>query len=579
MGIGGGIGSIEYTQKEVALFSQQIEYAWALPAPVKPSQHVSRSTNSYSLSPAAGERDSAGARASASSRKRVLGAPGGTKDGSELQEDSEAVVQAVNDLEDVSEQLEDSESQQLPTLASCSMGDQQLPTLALCSMGDQQDSDEFGSTAGPSMGMSMGMSMAMGVGADDGVHGQDAHPSPDPKRLKLARQADGTPQSSPLRNSTAGPGPQDTPTKTQAPPTQVLFASPAKTQPVAETQSPLQPARTLTDTLVAAQAQGGTPTPPAKSPADTLVATQVQTPYKAPAGAGRNMKICAILKKIGEHEKNQGDGFRAKAYAGAVRAIQALRSDVQSGKDAKKLEGVGKSMAAKIDEIIETGTLTKYKDILADPRKTPAPTPSPQRQRQPRPHNRFTLLSACQTPGSVVTLLGVAVQLEPSTQITTRSGMPCNVASVLLSDTSRRYFKVTLWGGHANLTSTWSLGSVLLMTDVKLTTFRNNTAGSVQRKSKIRHFHQDVSACAEFPHLFGDVKALLGWSQQQYSWMYRGKHGQPQQHVKYDAVGPNYFATISPFFRPHSMFCGGSFTSQVCSSIQISYNNWKCCLN
>ena len=51
-----------------------------------------------------------------------------------------------------------------------------------------------------------------------------------------------------------------------------------------------------------------------------------------------------------------------------MRAIKTLRSDVQSGKDAKKLEGVGKSMAAKIDEIIETGTLAKYNDILADPR-------------------------------------------------------------------------------------------------------------------------------------------------------------------------------------------------------------------
>ena len=45
-------------------------------------------------------------------------------------------------------------------------------------------------------------------------------------------------------------------------------------------------------------------------------------------------------------------------------AISNLRHDLASGKEALKLKGVGKSMAAKIDELLRTGTVAQYSHVL-----------------------------------------------------------------------------------------------------------------------------------------------------------------------------------------------------------------------
>ena len=57
---------------------------------------------------------------------------------------------------------------------------------------------------------------------------------------------------------------------------------------------------------------------------------------------------CVVRAPTTSFEKNQGDAFRAKAYRGAVVAIQQLPHALTSGKEAKKLSGVGKSVADKI---------------------------------------------------------------------------------------------------------------------------------------------------------------------------------------------------------------------------------------
>jgi DNA polymerase beta len=71
---------------------------------------------------------------------------------------------------------------------------------------------------------------------------------------------------------------------------------------------------------------------------------------------------------MGMVEKNRGQIHKYKAYAKAVRALKAHPSKITSGKEAEALDGIGKKIAAKIDEILESGHLKKLETELEDER-------------------------------------------------------------------------------------------------------------------------------------------------------------------------------------------------------------------
>lgn len=72
-----------------------------------------------------------------------------------------------------------------------------------------------------------------------------------------------------------------------------------------------------------------------------------------------NKHITEILVKLAEIEKNRGEVYKAKAYRKSVASLEHLDYPIQSGEDAKLLDGVGEKIAKKIDEIIESGKLNK----------------------------------------------------------------------------------------------------------------------------------------------------------------------------------------------------------------------------
>ena len=429
---------LEHTQREVLLFSQQIECNWAT-SPTPPA--VAASWN-----------EGAGSDSAPRTGKRKLAR--------EPMFDTEA---SVND----SEQHECSESQQLPTLSYSAGVDQYL-------RGDAAE------TMGSLGGMSMGMSMGMGIGATleppaspspspstntDADADADTNPnlnpnidvtpgavSPSHKRLRCRGQGTLLPSRRAAATATATAGACHA--DSQAP-TQALFPSPSPAKsPGRRTMTPRKGAMETRPGTSPLSTAGGSMTP-----TQVQTQTQTQTPAKARPGT---------LAESPVHTPGTGQKPVAAAAAGSAGVVAGV----------------------------------------------------------PTPHRRFTLLSACQVPGRCVTVLGVVVQLEPASRVRTRSGRFCDVASVLLSDTTRKYFKVTLWGRHADLASRWSLGSVLLITDVKLALYQGKATGSVQRASTIRHFHLDAQAAGPgFQHVAADVDALFSWSKQQHVWMYKGQRG------------------------------------------------------
>ncbi len=74
-------------------------------------------------------------------------------------------------------------------------------------------------------------------------------------------------------------------------------------------------------------------------------------------------KTADLLEIMGENP------FRVRAYRNAARTIEALGRDlsemVAQGEELTKLPGIGKDLAGKIKEIIETGTFAKLKELEA----------------------------------------------------------------------------------------------------------------------------------------------------------------------------------------------------------------------
>lgn len=80
-------------------------------------------------------------------------------------------------------------------------------------------------------------------------------------------------------------------------------------------------------------------------------------------------KITDIFKVLGNHEKNNGESFKASAYFRAIKNIQSL--DEISEKSIMSVKGIGKSLAKLIMEIVNTGKCSVYEKIknLKDHRK------------------------------------------------------------------------------------------------------------------------------------------------------------------------------------------------------------------
>lgn len=70
-----------------------------------------------------------------------------------------------------------------------------------------------------------------------------------------------------------------------------------------------------------------------------------------------------VLLKEAQTSKETKDRFRARAYRNAIKVISGCNYQIESGKDAQKLNGIGKKIADKIQEIIDTGELHQVEEL------------------------------------------------------------------------------------------------------------------------------------------------------------------------------------------------------------------------
>jgi DNA polymerase (family 10) len=85
----------------------------------------------------------------------------------------------------------------------------------------------------------------------------------------------------------------------------------------------------------------------------------------------RNVEIAEIFEKLADLLAIKGENqFRIRAYRNAARTISGLQSGVrelvEQGEDLSDYEGIGKAIAEKIVEIVETGKLSKLEEVTAE---------------------------------------------------------------------------------------------------------------------------------------------------------------------------------------------------------------------
>ena len=88
-------------------------------------------------------------------------------------------------------------------------------------------------------------------------------------------------------------------------------------------------------------------------------------------GAARNAAIVNALRKLSDLEK---DDFKSKAYWKAAEAVDNIPHTIVDGasldKGETKVAGIGKSIAKKIDEFLETGLISRLEDLKKKPPTT-----------------------------------------------------------------------------------------------------------------------------------------------------------------------------------------------------------------
>ena len=91
----------------------------------------------------------------------------------------------------------------------------------------------------------------------------------------------------------------------------------------------------------------------------------------------KNEEIATIFERIADILELKGENiFKVRAYRRASEALLGMDEDLSSPERMEEMagiEGIGKSMAGKIKEYLETGSIAKYKDLISDVPETLLP--------------------------------------------------------------------------------------------------------------------------------------------------------------------------------------------------------------
>jgi DNA polymerase beta len=81
-----------------------------------------------------------------------------------------------------------------------------------------------------------------------------------------------------------------------------------------------------------------------------------------------NKEVTEALQELAVAEKNKGVIGKYHVYLKAAGVLRAHPKKIESGEEARKLDGIGAKIAKKIQEILDTGMLGRVEKLRSDPR-------------------------------------------------------------------------------------------------------------------------------------------------------------------------------------------------------------------
>ena len=99
---------------------------------------------------------------------------------------------------------------------------------------------------------------------------------------------------------------------------------------------------------------------------DVIVKDEIQNP-----STKKKEHLISILKKIADHEKANGQPFKANSYLKVIGPLKKFKDDSElTEANIRGIKGVGDSIYMKVDQILKTGTCPLYDKIkdVVDPR-------------------------------------------------------------------------------------------------------------------------------------------------------------------------------------------------------------------
>ena len=82
-----------------------------------------------------------------------------------------------------------------------------------------------------------------------------------------------------------------------------------------------------------------------------------------PKEKSSNSALAACFTELAQLEALAGGRWQVSAYKKVAKALESHPSKIKSGKQAEKLEGVGKASSAKIQEYLDTGCISKLEEL------------------------------------------------------------------------------------------------------------------------------------------------------------------------------------------------------------------------
>lgn len=79
-------------------------------------------------------------------------------------------------------------------------------------------------------------------------------------------------------------------------------------------------------------------------------------------------QIITLFKRLADYHRSIGNIYEMHSYTRVVKQLEKLNKNITSSKNVEDLKGVGKSISAKIDEILQTGKLQILNDLENDPK-------------------------------------------------------------------------------------------------------------------------------------------------------------------------------------------------------------------